>query len=110
MALTSLLIGIISLMVGYASQMFYYDLFYYDYYTIRRLALSLGNLGFRIGGLILGIFSKINGSKAELHEPPNDMERAGSIIGIMGIIINAIGLFLLFYGPYSLIYYIAMID
>ena len=50
-----------------------------------------------------------NSLEKDMKRFVNDMERAGSIIGIMGIIVNAIGLFLLFYGPYSLIYYIARI-
>jgi hypothetical protein len=38
----------------------------------------------------MGIFAKVNSSKAELFEPYNDVEKAGSILGI---IINIIGLF-----------------
>ncbi|MFX1567095.1 MAG: zinc ribbon domain-containing protein [Promethearchaeota archaeon] len=105
LAISSIIIGIVSLMIGYYSNMFFY--YPYDYvYFNRRLIIVTINIFLRAGGLILGIFSKYNSSKAGNSEPYNDFEKAGSIIGILGIITNAIGLFLLVFGPYSLIYYV----
>jgi len=99
LAISSIVIGVVSLVIGYNSMMF----FMYPYYNIgRRVVLLIILLFMRIGGLIMGVFSKINSSKAEIFEPFNDVERAGSIFSIFGIIINGIGLFLSFIGPYSI--------
>ena len=107
LAIASISIGIVSLMIGYTSQM----RFYYPYDNINKfLSMMIINIFLRTGGLILGIFSKYNSSKAELSEPYNDFEKVGSIIGIMAIIINALGLFLIFFGPYSFIYYRSILD
>ena len=107
LAIASISIGIVSLMIGYTSQM----RFYYPYDNINKLlVMMIINIFLRAGGLILGIFSKYNSSKAELSEPYNDFEKFGSIIGIMAIIINAIGLYLIFFGPYSFIYYGSILE
>ncbi len=45
-----------------------------------------------IVGLIFGILSRTNSSKAGLKESKNNVEKVGSILGILGIISNAIGL------------------
>ena len=50
------------------------------------------NLFLRVGGLILGVSSKMYSLKAVKSEPYNNLEKAGSIIGILAIIFNAIGL------------------
>ena len=98
-ALISIVIGIATLIIGYN----YYRFFYYPSYNIiGRLVVSIMILLVRGGGLILGVFSKINSSKAQILEPYNDVEKAGSIFGIFGIIINAIGLFLSLLGPWSI--------
>ncbi|MFX1388755.1 MAG: zinc ribbon domain-containing protein [Promethearchaeota archaeon] len=100
LALASIFIGIISLIIGYNFSRLTYWM-YYNYGA--RLLISIGILLLRVVGLILGVFSKVNGSKAELYEPYNDTEKAGSIFGVFGIIINAIGLFLSLFGPWSIL-------
>ena len=102
MALVSIVIGIVSLIIGYN----YYRFFYGSYYTIGRLVFVIVILLLRVGGLILGVFSKVNSSKAEVLEPYNDVEKIGSIFLIFGILINSIGLFLSFFGPWSILYFI----
>ncbi|NVM37254.1 MAG: zinc ribbon domain-containing protein [Candidatus Lokiarchaeota archaeon] len=97
-ALVSIAIGIVTLIIGYN----YYRFFYWPYYNIGRLVVSIGILLLRVAGLILGVSSKVNSSKAEKLEPYNDFEKAGSIFGILGIIINSIGLFLSILGPWSI--------
>jgi hypothetical protein len=99
LALTSVLIGIISLAVGY-SFVRNYD---WGYDPIVRILTPIVNLPIRIGGLIAGIFGKINGSKAVIFEPYNDSEKAGSIFATFGIIINSIGIFLVLFGPFSIL-------
>ena len=98
-ALISIFIGILSLIIGYNYFRFLYWL-HYNY--IISLIVSLAILLSRIGGLILGVFSKVNSSDAQNFEPFNDTEKAGSILAIFGMIINAIGLFLSLLGPYSI--------
>lgn len=102
LALTSVLIGIISLAVGY-SFVRNYD---WGYDPIVRILMPTVNLPIRIGGLIAGIFGKINGSKAEIFEPYNDSEKAGSTFATIGIIINSIGIFLALFGPFSIMGYV----
>jgi hypothetical protein len=101
LALTSVLIGIISLAVAYGL----YRNWYWGYGSIGRIMIPIINLPIRIGGLIAGVFSKTNGSKAQLLEPYNDSEKAGSMFAIFGIIINAIGIGLILFGPFSIIGY-----
>ncbi len=99
LALASIVIGIGTLIVGYNS----YRLFYWPYSNfIVRLVVSIVLLILRVGGLTMGILSRVNSSKAETFEPYNDVEKAGSILAVMGIIINAIGLFLSVLGPWSI--------
>ena len=98
-ALVSIAIGIVTLIIGYNTYRFFFSP--YNNY-IGRLVVSIVILLLRGGGLILGVFSKVNSSKAQIIEPYNDIEKAGSIFGIMGIIINAIGLFLSLLGPWSI--------
>jgi len=93
LALISIGVGIVSLIIGYNS----YRLYSWPYINMgARLAVMVTMLFLRVGGLIMGIFSKVNSSKAERFEPYNDVEKAGSIFGIFGIIINGIGLYLAF--------------
>ncbi len=95
----SLLIGIITLIIGYN---YYRVLYWSSYNTLRMVVIAIVILLFRVGGLIMGIFAKVNSSKAELFEPYNDVEKTGSILGVLGIIINFIGLFLSLFGPWSI--------
>ncbi|MFX1281746.1 MAG: hypothetical protein ACFFA3_20525 [Promethearchaeota archaeon] len=97
LALGSVLIGVLSIVFGY--NLLYR--FYYPYNYLIRLNIAVVMLLARIGGLIMGVFSRINSSKATLFEPYNDSERAGSIIAVLGIIANSIGLFLSLMGPWS---------
>ena len=96
LALGSIVIGIVSLIIGYNSMRFF------SYNSIGRIVVLIVVLILRVGGLTMGVFSKVYSSKAEIFEPYNDVEKAGSILGIFGIIINAIGLFLSFIGPWSI--------
>lgn len=100
-ALISIIIGIATLIIGYNS----YRVFIYPYNLIGRLVVSIVILFLRVGGLILGVYSKVYSSKAQIIEPYNDVEKAGSIFGIFGVIINAIGFFLSILGPWSIFIY-----
>lgn len=45
-----------------------------------------------IGGLVFGILSRVNSSKAGKNEPVNTLEKLGSVVAVFGIIMNAIPL------------------
>ena len=98
----SIFIGIVSFITGYGYFMTYY---YSSYSNITMLAVSIVILLLRVGGLIMGVYSKVYSSKAVILEPYNDIEKTGSILGILGIITNAIGLYLSILGPYSFLHF-----
>ena len=62
--------------------------YYYSY--------SFGVVGFittiivHIAGLVFGILSRTNSSKAGRFEPINALEKVGSVFGVFGIVINSI--------------------
>ncbi len=62
---------------------------YYYYYPFGPLALIVGGI-LNVTGLIFGILSRTNCSKARKTEPVNTLEKVGSVFGIFGIIINSI--------------------
>ena len=99
LALGSTFIGIVSLIIGYN----YYRFSNFPYNNISvRLTVMIVMLLLRVGGFVMGIFSKINSSKAQILENHNDSEKAGSMFAVFGIIINAIGLYLSLFGPWSI--------
>lgn len=102
-AITSIVIGIITLALGYNLYLYSY---YPYYYNVGRMIILIIILLLRIGGLLFGIFSRINSVKAENLETLNSFERVGSIFAIFGIIVNSVGLLLSFIGPWSLIRFI----
>ena len=64
--------------------------YYYSYnYVFAFIALMVGVV-FNVTGLIFGILSRTNCSKARKVEPANGLEKVGSIFAIFGIIINSI--------------------
>ena len=90
--------SIVSLGLVYAaylfggSNLFRYLTPYYSYYPYY----SFGMVGFitpiilHIAGLVFGILSRTNSSKAGKYEPINGLEKVGSVFGVFGIIINSI--------------------
>ena len=90
-ALASIGLAIAGLSVGSGSMMFS---------MISRFGNALNGFGFVPGliiaivlntiGLIFGIISRVNSSKARELEPVNTLEKIGSVFAIFGIITNAI--------------------
>ncbi len=103
LALISIVIGIVSLIIGFNLFRIFISP---SYNRIGRLVIMIVILLLRVGGLIMGVFSKVNSSKAEIFEPYNDVEKAGSIFGIFGILINSVGLLLSLLSPWSIFGYI----
>jgi len=60
--------------------------------------VSIGFFGLIIGvilnvaGLVFGILSRTNSSKAGIREPINGLEKVGSVFAVFGIVINSIPL------------------
>ncbi len=103
-ALVSISIGIATFYMGINFGFPYMYMYIDSYYNLRlRLVAFFVILFLRAGGLILGIYSRMSDSKAVKLEPYNDMEKAGSIIGIFGIIINTIGLIFSIIVPITLL-------
>jgi hypothetical protein len=80
-AISSLVLAFVPI---YTLMIFQYNLF---------IGLSLN-----VVGLVLGVLSKIYGSKAGKSEPFNNLEKAGSIIVIPAFIFGAIALMMLVLG------------
>jgi len=64
--------------------------YYYNPYPPFAFILLAVAVIINITGLIFGILSRTNCSKARKSEPVNTMEKVGSVFGIFGIIINSI--------------------
>ena len=108
LSIGSLLIGIITFIIGYNV----YRMAYYYYPPSPMGYGAIGGLiiilALRIAGLLMCIFAKVNGIKAERYEPFNEGEKVGSTLVIFAILINALGIFLSLFGPlsmYSIPYY-----
>ncbi len=65
--------------------------YYYPYYSFRVIGLIIAVI-LNITGLIFGILSRTNSSKARISEPINTLEKLGSVFAIFGIVINSIPL------------------
>jgi len=62
---------------------------YYPYYSFGVLGLIIAVI-LNITGLVFGILSRTNSSKARISEPINTLEKLGSVFAIFGIVINSI--------------------
>lgn len=99
LALASIIMGIVTILVGYNLYRFSYLA---NFNFIVMIVVMIVILILRVGGLTMGILAKINSSKADIFEPYNDIQKAGNILSIIGIIVNGIALALSFIGPYSI--------
>jgi len=63
--------------------------YYYPYYSFGALGLIIAVI-LNITGLIFGILSRTNCSKARKFEPVNTLEKVGSVFAVFGIVINSI--------------------
>ena len=66
-----------------------YSYYYSPYYSFGFIGLIVGGI-LNVTGLIFGILSRTNCSKARKFEPVNTLEKVGSVFAIFGIIINSI--------------------
>ena len=113
-AIVSLVLGGIGFAFGGIVFMRMLSPFYYYYslvYSFGFMGLIIGGI-LNVTGLIFGILSRTNCSKARKTEPVNTLEKVGSVFGIFGIIINSIPvvvlLVLLIIGLISLIMMLTM--
>jgi len=73
------------------STLFRYLTPYYYYYTSFSGVIGIIILIIiHIAGLVFGILSRTNSSKAGKYEPINGLEKVGSVFGVFGIVINSI--------------------
>ena len=66
-----------------------YYYYYSPYYSFGFIGLIVGVI-LNITGLIFGILSRTNCSKARKSEPVNTLEKVGSVFGVFGIVLNSI--------------------
>jgi len=82
--------------VGFAFGGIYFIRMLTPYYYYLYPYASFGIIGLIVGvilnitGLIFGILSRTNCSKARKFEPVNTLEKVGSVFGVFGIVINSI--------------------
>ena len=88
-AIVSLVLGGVGFALGGTYFMRLFSPFYYSYYPFGPLAFIVGGI-LNVTGLIFGILSRTNCSKARKVEPVNTLEKVGSVFGIFGIIVNSI--------------------
>ena len=81
LSLVSIVIGIVSLIIGFN----YYRFVYWSYYSIGRLVFVIVILLLRGGGLSLGVLSKISSSKAEKLEPYMISRKLEAFLGFLGL-------------------------
>lgn len=67
----------------------------YSYYPFYGIGMMIIAVIFNVTGLIFGILSRTNSSKAGRNEPINGLEKVGSVFAVFGIVINSIPLTLL---------------
>ena len=91
-AVTSIVLAVIGFNVGGFNFFRYFiPLDIFPYFSSGLVGWIIA-LILNIVGIVLGILSRIFGGKAEDLEPPNILEKFGSIISVFGIIINGISL------------------
>ncbi len=91
-AIVSLVLGGVGFAFGGTFFMRLFSPFYYYYspfYSFGYIGLIVGGI-LNVTGLIFGILSRTNCSKARKTEPVNTLEKVGSVFGIFGIIVNSI--------------------
>jgi len=91
-AIVSLVLGGVGFAFGGTFFMRLISPFYYYYspfYSFGYIGLIVGGI-LNVTGLIFGILSRTNCSKARKTEPVNTLEKVGSVFGIFGIIVNSI--------------------
>jgi len=110
-AIVSLVLGGIGFAFGGIYFMRMFNPYSYYYIPLGPIGLIVGGI-LNVTGLIFGILSRTNCSKARKIEPVNTLEKVGSVFGIFGIIVNSIPvvvlLVLLIIGLISLIMMLTM--
>ncbi len=79
--------GIVALIIGLISFNFgssFISSYYFPYRIFSGLAIA------HIVGIIFGIVSKVNSSKAKALEPESSILKAGTALGVIGLVINSI--------------------
>jgi hypothetical protein len=83
--IVSLIIGIITFNIG---STLITTPFPYIYFPMGRIFIGLAIV--HIAGIIFGVLSRINSGKAKESEPETTILKAGSGLGIAGLVINSI--------------------
>ena len=99
-ALVSLGISIFGLIIGsgfYLMTQIYYIYYFISYSIIIGMIIEIILV---ITGLVFGVLSRVNYKKARYSEGVNGLQKAGNVIGILGIVFNSIAVVLAFLAPW----------
>jgi hypothetical protein len=89
-SIVALIIGGIGFLVGFVLTIFSLFIPYYGFMLFNTLIGWVIVVILHIMGLIFGITSRTNNSRARELEPPNTIEKVGSVFGVLAIILNSI--------------------
>ncbi|MFX1273892.1 MAG: hypothetical protein ACFFBP_02915 [Promethearchaeota archaeon] len=87
----SLAFGITSLGLNLVGGIMGMNSLYFSTYFPFFIQLIIKAL-FIVAALVFGILARSNGNKAEVFEPHNEMQKAGKVMGLLGIIFSALGI------------------
>lgn len=85
-AITSLVIGVVG---GFVGPMSFLVSLLRPASGLNTTMIIIVTVVIHVVGLVFGILSRVFSAKAGRLEPPNGAERAGSVLGIIGIVTNA---------------------
>ncbi|MCK4382753.1 MAG: hypothetical protein KAW66_05610 [Candidatus Lokiarchaeota archaeon] len=93
-AIVSLVLAIVGFISGGLNLFrFYIPSYYYPYYPGGLVGGLVGLsivIILHIAGIVFGILSRTNSSKAGKFEPINTLEKVGSVFAVFGIVMNSI--------------------
>ncbi|MFW9876387.1 MAG: zinc-ribbon domain-containing protein [Candidatus Thorarchaeota archaeon] len=98
--LVSLGISIFGLIIScgfYLMAQIYYFYYIFSYSIVIGMIFDIALV---ITGLVFGILSRVKKGKARYSESVNSLQKAGSVLGVIGIVFNAIALCLAFLAPW----------
>jgi hypothetical protein len=98
--LVSLGISIFGLIIScgfYLITQIYYFYYIFGYSIVIGIIIDIALV---TTGLVFGILSRVNKGKARYSESVNSLQKAGSVLGVIGIVLNAIALCLAFLAPW----------
>jgi hypothetical protein len=99
-SLASLGLSIFSLIIAFGFFLITQIYYFYYVFSYSMIIGMIVDMALAVTGLVFGILSKSNLKKARFSESVNSLQKAGSVLGVIGIVLNAIALGLAFLAPW----------